>query len=124
MAQIADAQAYDKRLRRDLEELSTNLWFGRPVDNEKAGNFRGIYLIIDLTGIPVGTTFGVKHKLDEVPEGYIVIGTPATEVINLAPGTSGTTVLAWTSNRIYLKAPSDTGKSVAILIWAGDSTAE
>lgn len=125
MAQLSGLQSYDKRLRQDLEELSNNLWFGRPVNNTKPGNLRGLYLIIDLTGISAGTTFGVKHSLGETPIGYIVIGTPTTEVITLAPGTdSGGVRIAWTSTRIYLKAPSDTNKTVAILLWAGDSSAE
>jgi len=124
MAQLGGLQSYEKRLRRDMEELANNLWFGRPVNNEKAGNFRAIYLIIDLTGISAGTTFGVKHKLGEVPEGYIVVGTPTTEVVPLAPGLSGGVVIAWSSTRIYLRAPNDTNKTVAILLWAGDSSAE
>lgn len=122
MAQLAGTQTIDRGLRRNLEELATNLWLGRPANKEKAGNFRAIFLAIDLTDIPAGTTFGVLHTLSEVPLGYLVVGTATTEVIPLAPGTG--TETAWTSTRLYLKAPADTNKTVVIMVWGTDSISE
>lgn len=124
MAQLAGEQKYDKVLRRDMEELSSNLWFGNPISGEKAGNFRAVYLFFVLTNIPAGTSFGVQHKLGEVPLGYMVIGTPTTSVVDLEPGVDGSgNRLPWSENRVYLKAPNDTNKTVCILLWGTDATA-
>ena len=123
MAQISGTQSYGKRLRQDLEELANNMWLGQPIDGEKAGNIRAVYVLFDLTGISAGTSFAVPHSLGEAPVGYIVIGTPTTHVIVLAPGTNvDGSLIPWSSKYMYLKAPSDTNKAVALLVWAQDST--
>lgn len=125
MAQLSGLNKYDKTTRRDLQELQDNLWFGVPVNQQKAGNFRAIYLIIDLTDIAAGTTFGVKHNLGEVPVGYFVVGTATSRVTDLAPGTEASGArIAWTSTRIYLKAPDVTNVTVTLFVWAQDSTGE
>lgn len=123
MAQIEGLQHYDRRLRRDMEELASNLWLGQPIDGQKAGNLRAVYLVFSLAGIAAGTTFAVKHPLGEVPLGYLVVGTPTTHVVALSPGTDASGArIPWSSERIYLKAPNDTDKTVCLLLWGTDST--
>gem|GEM_PF-6563226 len=122
LAQIEGTLHYSQRLRRDMEELASNLWLGQPIDGQKAGNLRAAYLVFDLTGIAAGTTFTVRHPLGEVPLGYLVVGTPQTHVIPLSPGTDASgSLIPWSDSRIYLKAPNDTDKRVTLLLWGTDS---
>lgn len=121
MAQLSGTQSYDHRIRRDLEELASNIWLGQPINGEKAGNFRGVFVILDLTGVSIGTSFGVSHELGEVPVGYLVIGTPTAHVITLSPGTNlDGSLIPWSEKLMYLKAPADTNKQVALLVWGQD----
>ncbi len=122
IAQLEGTLHYDRRLRRDLEELSKNIWLGRPIGGQKAGNLRAVYITFSLTGVPAGSTFAVRHPLGEVPLGYIVVGTQTASVVPLSPGTrSDGSVIPWSAERIYLKA-GDTDKTVCLLIWGTDST--
>jgi len=121
VAQLQGIQSYEKRLRADLQELSANLWFGMPLDGQKAGNFRCLFMVFSL---PAGanTTFGLVHELGEAPLGYLVVGTPSTDVVQLSPGTdAGGTRLPWTAKYIYLKSPQ-TSVTICIMLWGTDSS--
>src|SRR5438093_7839382 len=87
MATLRGLGTYDKKLRADLEELSTNIWMGLPADGNKSGNLRGVYIVVTLPS-PANTSFAVGHELGEVPLGYRMIGTPTSSIVELHPGTN------------------------------------
>jgi len=121
MAQLEGTQTYDKRLRRDMQELAANMWLGMPLDGQKAGNLRAVYMVFSLPS-SANATFGLEHELGEEPLGYVVIGTPTTHVVELSPGVdAASAVLPWTAKHVYLKSPK-TDITVCILIWGTDSS--
>ncbi len=92
------------------------IWLGVPADKNQMGNLRGIYRLVDLTGIPAGTEIQITHFLADTPIGFVVVGTPTTGTIVVIP-----TATPWDANFIYIKAPNDTNTQVMLGIWAGDA---
>src|SRR5438093_10033492 len=120
MATLRGLGTYDKKLRADLEELSTNIWMGLPADGNKSGNLRGVYIVVTLPS-PANTSFAVGHELGEVPLGYRMIGTPTSSIVELHPGTNADgSRIPWTERRIYLKSPI-TDKEITLEVWGTDS---
>lgn len=123
MASLEGLGKYESTLRRDLTELSANMWFGQPVTGEKAGNFRAVYLIFS-ANIAANTAFALQHKLSEVPVAYMVVGTPTSSIIRIDPAKAGSVLIPWSENYVYFQSPDSSTSNpptVCIMLWGLDS---
>jgi hypothetical protein len=95
----------DMSLRKQFDDILTQMDLGGEV-GKKSGNFKGQTIEHTFTG---ATEEVIEHKLNRVPQGYIMTQKNANTTVY-----NGTT--AWTSTNLYLVSSAGAA-TVRIIVW-------
>jgi hypothetical protein len=98
----------DPTTEKLFQEIYNKIDLGAVANGQKAGNLDAHYVVVGDTG-NADTEFSATHKLERVPQGYIVVYADTAGVVY----DSGT---AWTTSTIYLKCDA-ANAGIKLLIW-------